>query len=94
MPNRRQVRLHSKVIHRHRVGMLVLRRVSELVFVHGEPKAILRWVDMAGDRAPVYLPLERERLRRSATLPRTYYYDGTTVDPRFAELEERAPARP
>ena len=45
MQNRRKVRLGLKVIHRHRAGDAVFRRVSELVFVSGRPKAVLGWID-------------------------------------------------
>src|SRR3970040_1650282 len=40
MHNRRNVRFGLKVIHRHRVGSHEFRRVSELVFIRGRPKAI------------------------------------------------------
>jgi hypothetical protein len=79
-------RVRLKVIHRHRIGRQRFRRVSELVFVGGRPKAVLEWVNMAGDRSPLYIELDPRRLRRVHGAPRTYAYDGETSDPRFDEL--------
>ena len=87
MRNRRSVRVGTKVIHQHRVGERTSRRVSELVFVRDQPQALLRWIDMGGDRTPVYFQLDPSRLRRSKGLRGLYYYDGVTADPRFEELE-------
>jgi hypothetical protein len=88
MPDRRKVRVGLKVIHRHRVGSHVFRRVSELVFVDGRPKALLGWIDLGGVRAPLYVcELDRAKLR-AARLRGLYYYDATTTDPRFDELSE------
>ena len=91
MHNRRRVRLGLKVIHRHRVGHLEFRRVSELVFVDGRPKAILGWIDVGGVRTPVHLcDLDPAKLRKAAgggnAGKNTYYYDAVTVDPRYEEL--------
>ena len=80
-----------RVIHRHRLGGLVYRRVSELVFIDGLPKAVLAWIDMAGDRAAIYCDLEPDKLRESFMRQRTqggrakttYYYDEITVNPRY-----------
>ena len=80
----RRVRL--KVIHRHRIGNQRFRRVSELVFFDDRPKAVLEWVNMAGDRMPLYLDLDPRRLRRVRGARHTYAYDGETTDPRFEEL--------
>jgi hypothetical protein len=91
MTNRRKVRHPTRVIHLHQAGSQTLRRVSELVFVHGKPKAILEWLDMAGDRTPLYLELDRSRLSRLPALSRTYFYDGVTQDPRLTEVAESAP---
>ena len=94
MRNRRSVRVGTKVIHRHRVGEHTLRRVSELVFVRNQPKAVLHWIDMAGDRMPVYLQLDASRLRAAKGAKGLFYYDGVTTDPRFEEiLEAPQPAR-
>jgi hypothetical protein len=87
--NRRRLRLGLKVIHRHRVGHLEFRRVSELVFVNGRPKAILGWIDVGGVRTPVHLcELDPAKLRRAAAANanNTYYYEDVTVDPRYEEL--------
>lgn len=81
-------RIRLKVLHRHRVGAQRMRRVSELVFIGERPKAVLEWVNMSGDRSPVYLDLDPRRLRKLRGTQRTYVYDGETVDPRFAELPE------
>lgn len=75
-----------KVVHRHRAGPIEYRRVSELVFVRGKPKAVLGWIDVGGLRTPVYLPdLDPSRLRKTSA-PCTYYYDAVTVDPRYEDL--------
>ena len=89
MPERRKVRVGLKVIHRHRVGNRVFRRVSELVFVDGRPKALLSWIDIGGIRTPLYIcELDSSKLRSSKGVKNTYYYDATTVDPRFEDLPE------
>lgn len=94
MPDRRKVRVGLKVIHRHRVGNRVVRRVSELVFVDGRPKALLSWIDIGGIRTPLYIcELDRSKLRApKAGVKNTYYYDATTVDPRFEDLSEEVNA--
>jgi hypothetical protein len=82
MAERRAARVAQKVVHRHRIGSLVFKRVSEFVRVRGEPKAILRWIDIAGVRTPIYVALDPSKLRRIAAGPKTrIYYDGTTVEP-------------
>ena len=89
MPERRKVRVGLKVIHRHRVGNRVFRRVSELVFVDGRPKALLSWIDIGGIRTPLYIcELDISKLRAPDGVKNTYYYDATTVDPRFEDLPE------
>jgi len=76
-------RFQLKVIHRHRVGKHKLRRVSELVYVGGRPKAVLEWIDIAGMRTPLYVSdLDPRKLRRAKAPRGTFYYDGETVDPR------------
>jgi hypothetical protein len=79
-------RIRLKVIHRHRIGRQRFRRVSELVFAGGQPKAVLDWVNMAGDRSPLYIDLDPRRLRRLGGARQTYAYDAETSDPRFEEL--------
>ena len=82
MASRRLARVPQKVLHRHRIGSREFRRVSELVFIRSEPKVILRWIDIAGVRAPIYADLDRAKLRRIQTAQSpTFRYDGTTVDP-------------
>jgi hypothetical protein len=89
MHNRRRIRLGLKVIHHHRVGNLEFRRVSELVFIRGRPKAILGWIDVGGVRTPIYLcELDPAKLRKAvgSAAKNTYYYDAVTVDPRYENL--------
>lgn len=82
--DRRKNRVGLKVIHKHRIGDKVFRRVSELVLIDGQPKALLGWIDMGGVRTPIYLcDLDHRKLHRSASSPNTYYYEEITVDPRF-----------
>ena len=90
MHNRRKVRFGLRVIHRHRVDRLEFRRVSELVFVRGRPKAILGWIDVGGVRTPIFMcDLDPAKLRKAGggnDEKSTYYYDSVTVDPRYEEL--------
>jgi hypothetical protein len=87
MHNRRKVRVGLKVIHRHRVGDQEFRRVSELVFIRGRPKAILGWIDVGGMRTPIYLcDLDPAKLKKTAAAKDTYYYEAVTVDPRFEDV--------
>ena len=86
MRNRSKVRLGPKVIHRHRAGDSEFRRVSELVFVRGKPRAVLGWIDTGGVRTPIYIgELDPAKLRKSAAPGNTYYYDDVTVDPRYEQ---------
>ena len=90
MQNRSKGRLGLKVIHRHRTGGWTFRRVSELVFIRGRPRAVLGWIDAGGVRTPIYIAeLNPAKLRKAAALKNTYYYDEVTVDPR---LEPASPA--
>lgn len=96
MHNRRKIRSGLKVIHRHRLDRLEFRRVSELVFIRGRPKAVLDWIDVGGMRTPIYLcDLDPAKLRKAVTGDNTYYYEDVTVDPRYenvvpATVETRA----
>ena len=84
---RRKVRVGLKVIHRHRVGDKVFRRVSELVYVRGKPRALLGWINSAGVRTPLYIcELDPGKLRPADGMKNTYYYDDLTVDPRYEPL--------
>lgn len=84
-------RTKLKVIHRHRIGSRTFRRVSELVFVQGRPRAMLEWVDLGGIRSPLYIAeLDPAKLHRAKSLPKTYFYDGLTVDPRFEDANGAA----
>ena len=70
-----------------------MRRVSELVFLRGEAKAVLEWIDFGGSRTPIYVEMDREKLRMTRGLRTLYYYDGTTSDPRLAELDAQPEQR-
>jgi hypothetical protein len=95
MNDRRKSRLGLKVIHRHRVGDKVFRRVSELVVIGGRPKAILAWINLGDVRTPIYLcELDQLKLRRSPTDGNMYLYDAITVDPRFEALGPDEQIRP
>lgn len=87
MADRRKLRIGLKVIHRHRVGDKVFRRVSELVYVQGKPRALLSWINLAGVRTPLYIcELDPAKLRRADGMKNTFYYDALTVDPRYEPL--------
>ena len=90
MHNRRKARFGLRVIHRHRIGAFEFRRVSELVYIRGRPKAILGWIDVGGVRTPIHLcDLDPAKLRKAAAgnvSNKTYYYDAVTIDPRYEDL--------
>jgi hypothetical protein len=87
MRDRKKIRVGLKVIHRHRVGESTFRRVSELVYIEGRPKALLGWINVGGVRTPIYIcELDPAKLRKSESAKNTFFYDGITVDPRFDEL--------
>ena len=91
MHNRRKARSGLKVIHRHMVGSFEFRRVSELVYVRGRPKAILGWIDVGGVRTPIHMcDLDPAKLRHAVTGGQTYYYDAVTVDPRYENMAPEA----
>jgi len=95
MAERRAARVQQKVIHRHRIGALVFKRVSEFVLVRGQPKAVLRWIDIAGVRTPIYLDLDPSKLRRVQTGSKSsFFYDGVTADPSTDFGTKRAQRRP
>ncbi len=92
MDERRKSRLGLQVIHRHRVADQVFHRRSELVLIEGQPKAILNWINLGDVRTPIYLcELDPSKLHPAAGEPNTFFYDGTTVDPR---VEALGPAQP
>ncbi len=92
---RRKIRVGLKVIHRHRVADKVFRRVSELVYVDGRPRALLGWINSAGVRTPLYIcELDAAKLRRADGVKNTYIYDEVTVDPRFEPLAPPSTAQP
>jgi hypothetical protein len=85
MHERRKARIGLQVVHRHRAGDITYRRVSELVFVGGRPKAVLGWINAGGGvRTPISsCDLDPKKLRKAAATPKTYYYEDVTVDPRY-----------
>jgi hypothetical protein len=91
MAERKLARVPLKVVHRHRIGGQVFKRVSELAYVHGQPKAILRWIDIAGIRTPIYADLDAGKLRRMRPRVRVTLYDGTTTDP--SDVVPKPPTR-
>jgi hypothetical protein len=98
MQNRAEGRLGLKVIHRHRAGENTFRRVSELVFIRGQPRAVLGWIDAGGVRTPIYLSdLDPTKLKKATAMERTYYYDEVTVDPCYESTmpaeEKKRPER-
>jgi hypothetical protein len=86
MVERRKARTTLKVIHRHRVGGVVRRRVSELLFVEGRPVVLLEWINLGAVRTPLYtLELDPSKLHPTRQREGAYYYDDVTVDPRFSD---------
>jgi hypothetical protein len=55
-------------------------------FVGAQPKALLEWLNMAGDRSPLYVELDPRSLRKLHGSRNIYVYDGETRDPRFESL--------
>ena len=94
MQNRREGRYKLKVIHLHRTGGAVERRVSELVFLQGQPRIVWGWIDMGGMRTPIYLAeLDPAKLKRLG-VANVYRYDAVTSDPQDTqELTGNRPAR-
>jgi hypothetical protein len=81
---RHDTRPGLKVKHRHRVGGVVVERVSELVYVKGLPVALLDWIDLGGIRTPLYMcELDARKLHTGTGQRGLYQYDDLTVDPRF-----------
>lgn len=80
------VKAAVRVIHRHRIGTQpAFARVSELVFVQERPLAVLSWLEYGGVRTPcVCVELDPAKLRPGVNR-RVFTYEGTTVDPRYAD---------
>ena len=94
MRDRRTARIGLKVIHRHRAGDITYRRVSELVFVHGRPQAVLGWINAGGVRTPISIcQLDPKKLKKASATPKTYYYEEVTVDPRYEPAVPTAAAK-
>jgi hypothetical protein len=94
MENRKHIRVGFQVVHRHRIGGRKFRRVSELVFLHGTPKLVLGWINLAGVRMPIYIELDPAKLRKARAMKNTYYYDEVTADPRFEDMRPLPGSRP
>jgi hypothetical protein len=75
-----------KVNHRHRVGNVVVERVSELVFVKGRPVALLDWIDLGGIPTPLYV-CELDPSKLHPHKRGVYRYDEVTADPRFPNAQ-------
>lgn len=85
---RRKPRLGLKVIHRHRIGGTVVKRVSELVFIRGRPVALLEWIDLGGVTTPLFkCELDLAKLH-SGHQPGIYEYSDVTIDPRFKDAAD------
>jgi hypothetical protein len=91
MAERKLTRVPLKVVHRHQMGGQVFKRVSELAYLGGQPKAILRWIDIAGVRTPIYADLDPAKLRRVRPRAGVTRYEGTTIDP--SEVDPTPPTR-
>lgn len=89
LPDRRQnVRAGLRVLHTHRVGAAVTRKMSELVYIRGRPLALLEWIDLGGVRTPLYVcPLDPAKLRPDEDDRRVFHYDDLTTDPRFTPAD-------
>jgi hypothetical protein len=73
-----------KVKHRHRVGGIVVERVSELLYMRGRPVAIPDWIDLGGIRTPLYVcELDANKLHAATGQRGLYQYGGLTFDPRY-----------
>jgi hypothetical protein len=71
------------------------KRVSELVYVQGRPRALLHWINSAGVRTPLYIcELDPAKLHPAEGVQNTFYYDETTVDPRFETVIPEPPQPP
>jgi hypothetical protein len=85
---RQGVRALLQVIHRHQVGETVFRRVSELLYLNGQPVALIEWINFGGVRTPLYTyPLDPLKLRPDISRRGVFHYDDLTADPRFAERD-------
>jgi hypothetical protein len=92
---RQGVRALQQVIHRHLVGETVFRRVSELLYVNGQPVALIDWINLGGVRTPLYThPLDPLKLRPDPSRRGVFHYADLTADPRFSERGEAPPPQP
>ena len=83
------IRVGLQVVHRHQVGEIVVRRVSELLYVSGRPVALIEWINLGGVRTPLYTcALDPLKLHADTARRGVFHYDDLTADPRFAEHGE------
>jgi hypothetical protein len=80
MTERRSIpNVRLRVVHLHRSGGELVRRVSELVFEHGRPVAVLAWTGEPGARRPRKgVPLDTAYLRPARRAKHLFRYDGIT----------------
>ena len=65
-----------------------MHRILDLVWLEGQPIAVISWVNREGTLRPGhYIDLDPAKLRKSAPAG-TYWYDGLVEDPR---VPARAP---
>ena len=83
MSERRSIpKQRLRVLHLHLDGAAPVQRISELVFVRGQPNAVLRWSAEGGGRHPgATVPLDTARLRPSRRRRNLFRYDGVTAEP-------------
>ena len=91
--DRRTARVGLTVAHEHRAGNNApVRMVSELAFLRGAPKAILEWIDIGGQRTPICVDLDPDKLVASGGKVRgRFCYGETTVDPRTVDVASNDP---
>ena len=66
------------------MGSEVSERVSDLVFAHGKPHALIEWINIGGVRTPLYTcELDEAKLVPAADAKAVFHYHGVTTDPRF-----------
>lgn len=72
-------RTRLRVVHLHGSEGEPVRRVSELMFVDGQPQAVLGWKQSEAGRRPAeVIPLDTARLRASKRAKNLFHYEGVT----------------
>lgn len=73
-------RTRLRVVHLHGRGSEPVRRVSELLFVDGQPRAVLGWTQSEEGRRPAeVISLDTARLKASTRAKNLFHYDGVTT---------------